>query len=31
MFGAEFVFINGASGLSAAGEELAVTLADGVR
>jgi thioredoxin reductase (NADPH) len=29
MFGAEFVFINGATGLAAQGEELAVTLADG--
>ena len=29
MFGAEFVFINGAAALSAAGEQLAVTLADG--
>ena len=29
MFGAEFVFINGAAGLSAQGDELAVTLADG--
>jgi thioredoxin reductase (NADPH) len=29
MFGAEFVFINGAAGLAAQGEELAVTLADG--
>jgi thioredoxin reductase (NADPH) len=29
MFGAEFVFINGAAALAARGEELAVTLADG--
>jgi thioredoxin reductase (NADPH) len=29
MFGAEFVFINGATGLAAQGEGLAVTLADG--
>ena len=29
MFGAEFVFINGATGLSAYGERLAVTLAEG--
>ncbi len=29
MFGAEFVFINGAAGLAAQGELLAVTLADG--
>jgi len=29
MFGAEFVFINGAAGLAAQREELAVTLADG--
>ncbi len=29
MFGAEFVFINGAAGLVARGDELAVTLADG--
>jgi thioredoxin reductase (NADPH) len=29
MFGAEFVFINGATGLSAGGDRLAVTLADG--
>jgi thioredoxin reductase (NADPH) len=29
MFGAEFVFINGAAALAAQGEELAVTLADG--
>jgi thioredoxin reductase (NADPH) len=29
MFGAEFVFINGAAGLAAQGEELAVTLAEG--
>ena len=29
MFGAEFVFINGAAGLSAAGDGLMVTLADG--
>jgi thioredoxin reductase (NADPH) len=29
MFGAEFVFINGATGLSARGDELVVTLAEG--
>ena len=29
MFGAEFVFINGAAGLSASGERLVVTLAEG--
>jgi thioredoxin reductase (NADPH) len=29
MFGAEFVFINGAAGLAAQGDELAVTLAEG--
>lgn len=29
MFGAEFVFINGAAGLSARGEELVVTLSEG--
>ncbi len=29
MFGAEFVFINGATGLSAGGDELVVTLAEG--
>ena len=29
MFGAEFVFVNGAAGLAVQGEQLAVTLADG--
>jgi thioredoxin reductase (NADPH) len=31
MFGAEFVFINGAAGLATQGEQLAVTLADGTQ